>query len=334
MKESEFTKIIADLERVEKELKTVGNNKEKRQMCYDRLLELRKRMDRYVEYWLLFEEKINDLQERYDFFLPDELPESFLHAFDNIMPSKEDYEEKLTSEEIGREKRGVKPLLLQADNEACIRSFRRGLGFLELAMMDEAIKEFRAVISQEPDLMLPHLCLGVAYAERGMGDEAMRELRLVQALTDDPQTGAIIHNAMGNIYADREEYQLALEEFKKVVELDPEFSVAYFNLGAVYYNLKQYQNSVAAFEAVKDKFPRDWELYFYLGKAFKKLGNEEQALVNLLKSSHLAHQEPFVAFELGLLYDKLGETRKALECYYRARRLYQELEGREMPVDN
>ena len=69
MKEQDFTKIFADLERVEKELKKVGNNQERRQACYERLLDLRKRMDRYVEHWLVFEEKINDLQEQYDFLL-------------------------------------------------------------------------------------------------------------------------------------------------------------------------------------------------------------------------------------------------------------------------
>lgn len=324
MKESEFTKIFADLERVEDELRKVGNNQEKRQNCYDRLLELRKRMDRCVEFWLRFEEKINDMQERYDFLLPDELPDSFLHAFGSSMPGDD-----LTDYTSEADRRGVKPVLLQADNEASIRSFRRGLGFLELAMMDEAIAEFKTVINQEPDLLLAHLCLGVAYAERGMADEAMRELRLVQALTDDTQTNAIVHNALGNVYADREQYELALEEFTKVVELDPNFVVARFNLGAVYYNLKDYVQSVTAFEAVRDKFPKDWEVYFYLGKAYKKIDDDEHALVNLLKASFLAPQEPFVAFELGLVYDSLGETRKALECYYRARRLYQEMDAEE-----
>ena len=324
MKDHDFTKIFADLELVELELRNIGNNQEKRQKCYDRLLELRKRMDRCVEFWLRFEEKINGLQEQYNFFLPDDLPDSFLEAFDTVMPEKESAEYATETE-----RRGVKPLLLQADNEAFIRPFRRGLGFLELAMMDEAILEFKQVITQEPDLLLAHLCLGVAYAERGMAEEAMRELRLVQALSDEPQTCAIVHNALGNIYADREQYELALEEFTKVLAMDPEFAVANFNLGAAYYNLKQYENSVTAFEAVKEKFPKDWEIYFYLGKAYRKLQNDEQALVNLLKASYLAPQEPFTSFELGLLYDHLGETRKALECYYKARKLYQELDSKE-----
>ncbi|MBS3886199.1 MAG: tetratricopeptide repeat protein [Dethiobacter sp.] len=316
MKESEFTQIFAALEGVEDELEKVGSDQEKRQDCYEHLLELRKRMDRCVELWLRFEEKINEIQEKYDFFLPDELPDSFLQAFVKVLPDKE--QKNMPPD------RGVgESLLLQSDHEASIRSFRRGLGFLELAMMDEAIREFETVINQEPDILLAHLCLGVAYAERGMADEAMRELRLVQALTGDPQTNAIVHNALGNVYAHREQYDLALEEFSKVIELDSEFAVAKFNLGAINYNLKDYESSVLAFEEVKINFPRDWEVYFYLGKGYKKLGDEQQALANLLKASYLAPQEPHVAFELGVSYDTLGETRKALEYYYRAKRLHQ-----------
>ncbi len=323
MKEQDFSKIFADLERVEKELIKVGSNQEKRQACYERLLELRKRMDRYVEHWLAFEEKINKLQEKYDFLLPDELPESFLQAFNSVMSETEDsYDQTQHFEE-----RKLTPMIMPLENEASIRSFRRGLGFMELAMMDEAIAEFREVVSQEPDLILAHLCLGVAYTERGNADEAMRELRLVQALTKEPQTNAIVHNALGNLYADKECYDNALQEFEKVVELDPDFSAAYFNLGAVYYNVGQYHKSFAAFEKVKEKFPRDWEVYFYLGKTLRKLKNDEAALINLLKAFHLAPHMPFIAFELGLLYDQFGETRKALEYYYKARKLFLEQEG-------
>lgn len=318
MKESEFTQIFAALEGVEEELEKMGNDQEKRQDCYEHLLELRKQMDRCVELWLRFEEKINEIQEKYDFLLPDELPDSFLQAFVKALPGEA---QKIVPTELS--KRVGESYFLQPDHEASIRSFRRGLGFLELAMMDEAIREFETVINQEPDILLAHLCLGVAYAERGMSDEAMRELRLVQALTGDPQTNAIVHNALGNVYAHREQYDLALEEFSKVIELDSEFAVAKFNLGAINYNLKDYESSVLAFEEVKINFPRDWEVYFYLGKGYKKLGDEQQALANLLKASYLAPQEPHVAFELGVSYDTLGETRKALEYYCRAKRLSQ-----------
>ena len=124
MKENEFTQIFAALEVVEDELQNIGDNQEKRQDCYEHLLELRKRMDRCVEFWLRFKEKINEIQEKYDFLLPDELPESFLQAFVNALPGEE---QKIMPTELNR--RVGESYLLQPDNEAGIRSFRRGLRF-------------------------------------------------------------------------------------------------------------------------------------------------------------------------------------------------------------
>jgi len=199
--------------------------------------------------------------------------------------------------------------------------------------MDEAIAQFRQVAALEPDLLIARLCLGVAFAEKGQTDEAMRELRLVQALTDDRQTHAIVHNSLGNLYADAERYDLALPEFEKAVELTPNFAAARFNLGAAYYNMKEYEKSLECFLAILNNFPRDWEIYFYLGKAYKKMSNDADALVNLLKAAHLAPGQFCVFFELGLFYEQLGETRRALECYYRARKLYLGEDGRK-PGEN
>ena len=80
MQEKEFAQIFHELERVEKELQQVGNNQEKRQQCYEKLLAMRRRMDRYVECWLHYEEKINKMQEKFIYFLPYEMPVNFLPA--------------------------------------------------------------------------------------------------------------------------------------------------------------------------------------------------------------------------------------------------------------
>lgn len=327
MAELEFTQIFADLQKMEEELARSDNCQQSRERCYHRLLQLRKRMDYCIESWLHFEEKINDLQEKFGFSLPDELPESVLNAFLKVVPAAAPEKDDAVQEHLTT--RGGSLLDLPSHQEASIRFFRKGLGFLELAMMDEAIAQFKQVATMEPDLLLARLCLGVAYAEKGQADEAMRELRLVQALTDDRQTHAIIHNSLGNLYADAERYDLALPEFEKAVELTPDFAAARFNLGAAYYNMEEYGKSLDSFLAIKDSFPRDWEIYFYLGKAYKKMSNDAEALVNLLKAAHLAPGQFCVFFELGLLYEQLGETRKALECYYRARKLYLGEEGRE-----
>lgn len=314
MAELELKRIFADLQEAEQELESAGGCQQSREKCFHKLLSLRREMDHYVEFWLRFEEKINDLQEKFSFSLPDELPETMLHAFLKIKPE--------AAQPAGRQT--VTEPAVPAEHNISVRSFRKGLGFLELAMMDEAIAEFKQVAAIEPDLLLARLCLGVAYAEKGQAHEAMRELRLVQALTEDRQMHAIVHNALGNLYAGAERYDQARQEFEQAVELAPDFVAARFNLAAAYYNLQEYEKSLLNFLAVKDDFPRDWEIYFYLGKVQKKVGNDGEALVNLLKSAYLAPGQFCVFLELGLLYEYLEETRKALECYYRAHRLYLE----------
>lgn len=320
MAELEFTRILADLQETEQELERAGGCQLSREKCFHKLLGLRRQIDHYVEFWLRFEEKINDLQERFDFSLPDELPETLINAFLKIKP-------EAPVRQTGRGE--LAEAGLPADQDICIRSFRKGLGYLELAMMDEAIAEFKQVAAMEPDLLLARLCLGVAYAEKGQADEAMRELRLVQALTEDRQTNAIIHNTLGNLYGNAECYEQALAEFEQAVELAPDFVAARFNLGAAYYNMQEYEKSLLMFLAIKENFQRDWEIYFYLGKAYKKLGSDEEALVNLLKAAYLAPSQYCVFLELGQLYEQLGETRKALEYCYRAHKLYLEEENRE-----
>ena len=86
------------------------------------LLNLRITMDQYVKYWLTFEEKVNKLQKKYNFTLPDVLPEGFL----------QDIELKPGEDIAGQTVEGNENLeeysFLKLESEQGINSFRKGLG--------------------------------------------------------------------------------------------------------------------------------------------------------------------------------------------------------------
>ncbi len=46
------------------------------------------------------------------------------------------------------------------NEEQAITSFRKGLGFWDLAMLDEAVREFEEVTKIEPNFIIGHFCLG------------------------------------------------------------------------------------------------------------------------------------------------------------------------------
>lgn len=272
------------------------------------LLYLRNIMDECVKYWLHFEEKINQLQKKYDFFLPDQLPDGFFEEISFAHPFGSDLiQENHLSE--------VSPLMLESNQ--VMSSFRKGLSFWDLAMLEEAINEFENIVKAEPNFLFGHLCLGFAYSQKGWHDKALSKLRLIKSLCREAILTSYLHNEIGNIYVKEKKYQEALEEFNKALEEDPDNVTAQFNRGAALYNLGFYQEAVEAFKKVQEILPSDWEVYYCLGKAFIMMKNYAQGLECFKKAFSLNPLEKKILFEMGVLYEILGDNMNAEVCFNR-----------------
>ena len=299
----------------------------------EKLFNLRNIMDECVKCWLNFEERVNELQSKYNFSLPDLLPEDFLHGL-NInqqQSGKFPGEEQLNEKELLSRENRIKnsnsssdsikstksTLFFQLESEQGISSFRKGMGFWDLAMLEEAIREFEKLVDLEPNYIFGHFCLGLAYSQKGFNEKALAKLRLVKALSQDHQLKALVHNAMGNIYVNEQKYDEAVNEFSSAVEEDSLFFTGYFNLGAVYYNMHRYQEACDAFEKAKEIAPQDWEICYYLGKTYALLGNYKKGLQNFKIAFSLNPSETKILFELGVVYDLLGDQRNASFYYNR-----------------
>ncbi len=307
-----FASIFNSIQEIEEELKNKPDQSEK-DILLQRLLELRNIMDQCVKHWLQFEEKMNKLQLEYNFCLPDILPAGFLQDTElrNMDTEKEDYVENISYQKITTEKHP----LLKLESELGMDSFRKGLGFWDLAMLEEAIGEFEKVIKLEPNFIFGHFCLGMAYSELGLHEQALSKLRLVKALTQDPYLNTLVHNAIGNIYATEKKYAEALNEFILAIEEDPHFIIGYVNLGAIYFNLGRYEDSIIAFEKAKSALPYDWEIYYNLGRAYNFEGEHIKALQNFKKALSINPTETKILFEMGVLYEYFGDRKNASHCF-------------------
>ena len=307
-----FTSVFNSIREIEESLKKNPGQEEKERLRY-RLLELRNVMDQCVKYWLHFEEKVNKLQQDYDFNLPDILPDSFLQEIElqDLQLEDEDDPEELISQKIATKKYS----LLKLESEQGMDSFRKGLGFWDLAMLEEAIIEFEKVVKLEPNFIFGHFCLGMAYSQQGQYNQALRKLRLVKALTRDPQLNTFVYNAIGNIYAAEKKYMEALNEFILSVEEDPHFYIGYFNIGAIYFNLGCYQESIEAFKKAQEAMPNDWEICYNLGRAYTQDSEYIKALETFKKALSLNPAEAKILFEMGVLYEFLGDKKNAHHCF-------------------
>jgi tetratricopeptide (TPR) repeat protein len=337
MFQEKFSLIFAELDSIESKLKTSKNTKEREDFS-QRLLELRRVMDQCIQSWLCFEERVNQLQDHYGLNLPDEVPDLLFAGLGLTELEEPDLEAQESPPGGGKpgggkpgggtEKGGAAGDLKQVRRDASLASFKRGLGFYDLYMLEEAIQEFENLVHLEPDFIIGHFLLGHAYSLQGNQEKAEKEFRLVLALTEDSLLKAMVYNALGNICAGRGKYEQALEEFYLSRESSPEVREAHFNLAATYYNLGRYRDSIEYFSLARKYYPEDWEILFYLGKAHQYLKEYEEALPYLEGAARMNPRDSLVHFELGILYHLLGKRDKAISQYIRTLELNKEKGGR------
>lgn len=313
-----FDNVFNQLKVIEEKL-AKGASKEEKERYVEEIIGLRKVMDKCIQTWLRFEERVNRLQEMYGLNLPDDVPEGFLMEMFNIKQDEEKQGEVETGAKEDSPNKGVatdeafpgNQFFESMREEASLVSLKRGLGFYDLSMTNEAVEEFEKLVELEPNFIMGHFFLGHVYLHKQEYDKGEKELRLVLALTEDQQIKGMAYNTLGNIYAARGKHELALEEFLLALEASDEIREVHFNLGATYYNLKDFHRSISYFQKARELFPNDWEIYFYLGKAYEHAGDYDNALRCLETACNINPNSILANFELGILYHLLNQREKA-----------------------
>lgn len=117
-----------------------------------------------------------------------------------------------------------------AANPPLSDAFRRGQGFYQLMMYEEAIREFARAVEVQPDFLLARLYLALGFLRKGDFAEAYRHFQLLTSLTDHHKMKAISYNAMGCIQAKNKNVEKAQHYFQLAVKADPSFTEPWVNM--------------------------------------------------------------------------------------------------------
>ncbi len=324
---STFTAIFEALSSIEQELSGEIDDS-RRQETIDTLISLRNTMDKCVQYWIKFEERVNQIQERFSLSLPDSFPPGFMEL-ELDMEDLPVFERKPGDSAEDLNYQGIDSIheiqkedeFKSLTGEVAITSFRKAMGFWGLSMVDEATKEFKNVTCQQPNFILGHFCLGIACAQLGKTEEAFKELKLVLALEEDHFIRGMAFNTLGVILAAGERYRLALPYFIKATEEEPDLVEPWFNRAAINYNLQRYWEAVENFNRVIELSPADWEAELHRGKAYGFLERYTEALQALERAYNINPLEPLITFELAFIYHRLGRKNRARHYGLMTRRL-------------
>ncbi len=94
----------------------------------------------------------------------------------------------------------------------------------------------------------------------------------------EPQIG-ISYNNRGFSYLEQKRYDLAEVDFKKAIDIIPNYAYAYSNLGMVYYAQKDYRRAIDNLNAALQIDPTHGKSYNALGIIYEELGQPNLALL-------------------------------------------------------
>lgn len=146
----------------------------------------------------------------------------------------------------------------------------------------------------------------------GRAIEIFKEL--VESSQDDPH----LHEGIAFAHMYLKNYELALEHFRKVVDLRPASATALINLGAVLNRSKQFQQAVDVLQNAIAKDRKSSEAYYNLGYSYRYLGQHDMSISAYKEAIRLKPHLPETYVKLADVYMEAGSFSQAIEHYRRA----------------
>ena len=248
------------------------------------------------------------------------------------------------SDNANATKRGVVPALTPEQQKA-LRYNERGLELFSKGQFDAAMKEYQQAIHSDPKLAAAHNNLGSAYFAAGRFEEAATAFR--RACELDPDYGQAFFNlALSQIKLGHEKeanemlnaalraynsageaklkaghFKEAEEDFRGMLQIDPEYSPALLRLGLVYNFAGRYAEAVQFLRRGAERDPANAAAHELLAEALYGEQKYEEAAVSAERALKLSPNHPDALYFAGLARASLGQRDAALAHLDKLRQL-------------
>jgi tetratricopeptide (TPR) repeat protein len=191
-----------------------------------------------------------------------------------------------------------KAIELQPDD--ALTYYDRGLAYMVFDDLKQAIRDFEKYLELAPDA-----------PDREEVKNQIEELKSKSSNPSNTPTVDYLQQGITNFEAGN--YEQAIADYTKAIELNPEKAEAYLDRGYAYEQLGDYEQSIADYDRAIALDPQNAPAYYNRGVVFGKQANSQQAVANFTKAIELNYDPLSWAYnDRGLIYRGLGDDDKAL----------------------
>ncbi len=180
-----------------------------------------------------------------------------------------------------------------------------------------AEREFKKAIELKPNYETAHHWYAIFLANQGRPQEAMAEIQRAREL--DPLSLKINNNVGWILYLDRQ-YDRAIEQLQKTLEMDPNFVSARFDLARAYFQKKMYKESLQEWRRAHEIAgnSQQVERWTEIAQAYQRVGLRgwfQKALEQNEERLKHGYVSPYV---MATVYGQLGDKDRAFEWLKKA----------------
>lgn len=162
---------------------------------------------------------------------------------------------------------------------------------------------------------LAYLNRGVIYYEKGEFEKSIEDYSKVIEI--DPRHAKAYSNR-GSAHEGLGNFELAIKNFTKAIELSPELPGLYSNRGNALMRLKRYEGAIKDYNRAIKIDPEYTKAYSNRGVAYGKLGKYELAIRDYGRSIEIAPWKAMTYNNRGFTYESVGRYKEALRDYTKA----------------
>ncbi len=177
--------------------------------------------------------------------------------------------------------------------------------------LENKIKSLRSSISSESDSSKAKkstLILGICLWISGNQDEAFEVLTTLKS-------NKFANYFLGKCYQEREEYDSALECFKRSIQANEDEYQIQINIAETERMSGDSQGALKKIQKLSKGHDDDADLHYQWAHCLDNLGEYEEALTHYNQALEIDPSHPSSLFRLAYYYDLSGDDEKALEYY-------------------